>query len=46
MASILILASKIIGYGICQMDDLDGIVLSRKIRYLLYPETTTAGVCI
>lgn len=46
LASALILASKILGYGICQMDDSDGIVLSRKIRYVLFPETSTLGVCI
>jgi len=46
LASTLILALKILGYVICQMDDSDGIVLSRKIRYVLFPETSTIGVCI
>jgi len=46
LASTLILASKILGYGICQMGDPDGILLSRKIRYVLFPDTSTIGVRI
>lgn len=46
LASLIILAWKMIGYVVSQTDDSDLIVLSRKVRYALFPEASTMGVCI
>lgn len=33
-----------IGCGICQMDDSELLVLSRKVRYALFPDASTMGL--
>jgi hypothetical protein len=45
LASLIMLASEMIGRGICQMDDSGLLVLSRKVRYALFPDSSTMGVC-
>ncbi|XP_033607307.1 uncharacterized protein LOC111864374 [Cryptotermes secundus] len=44
LTSLIMLASKMIGCGICQMDDSELLVLSRKVRYALFPDASTMGL--
>jgi hypothetical protein len=46
LTSLVTMASMMIEYSTSQVDESDLNVLSRKVRYALFPDASTMGVCI